>query len=130
VSKPFFIFTAFKNSFRVVVRNLESLSVSQIQEIQDFVATRKGVFDFNSYSFVIQKNIEFSEFLKIIEFSSIDASCLDEPVVERAQTRVSFGQYKGMLYRELPDSYMLWLKNNYSGAQREDIETELKRRKL
>jgi len=130
MSKPILIFTAFKNSFRVVVKNLESLSVIQIQDIEKFVSTRKGVFDFTTYSFVIQKKIEFKEFVKIINLSTLDASCIDNPVVSQVKPRVSFGQYKGMLYAELPDSYLLWLKENYSGAQKSILQEELKNRKL
>ena len=130
MSKPILIFTAFKNSFRVVVKNLESLSVIQIQDIEKFVSTRKGVFDFTTYSFVIQKKIEFKEFVKIIKLSTLDASCIDNPVVSQVKPRVSFGQYKGMLYAELPDSYLLWLKENYSGAQKSILQEELKNRRL
>jgi len=130
MSKPILVFTAFKNSFRVVVKNLESLSVIQIQDIEKFVSTRKGVFDFTTYSFVIQKKIEFKEFVKIIKLSTLDASCIDNPVVSQVKPRVSFGQYKGMLYSELPDSYLLWLKENYSGAQKSILQEELKNRRL
>jgi hypothetical protein len=130
MSKPILVFTAFKNSFRVVVKNLESLSVIQIQDIEKFVSTRKGVFDFTTYSFVIQKKIEFKEFVKIIKLSTLDASCIDNPVVSQVKPRVSFGQYKGMLYAELPDSYLLWLKENYSGAQKSILQEELKNRRL
>ncbi|MBL1243890.1 MAG: DUF3820 family protein [Sulfurimonas sp.] len=130
MSKPILIFTAFKNSFRVVVKNLESLSVIQIQDIEKFVSIRKGVFDFTTYSFVIQKKIEFKEFVKIIKLSTLDASCIDNPVVSQVKPRVSFGQYKGMLYAELPDSYLLWLKENYSGAQKSILQEELKNRRL
>jgi uncharacterized protein (DUF3820 family) len=130
MSKPIFIFTAYKNSFRVIVKNLESLSVVQIQDIEKFVSLRKGIFDFITYSFVIQKKIEFQEFVKIIELGNLDASCIDNPVISQIKPRVSFGQYKGMLYAELPDSYILWLKENYSGAQKNILKEELKHRGL
>jgi len=71
-----------------------------------------------------------TEFVKIIELSSLDASCVDNPVVSQVKPRVSFGQYKGMLYTELPDSYILWLKENYSGAQKNILKEELKYRGL
>jgi len=35
-----------------------------------------------------------------------------------------------MQYNELPNSYMLWLKANYRGQDRETIDKELKKRKL
>ncbi|MDF1876883.1 DUF3820 family protein [Sulfurimonas sp. SAG-AH-194-L11] len=130
MSKPIFVFTAYKNSFKVLVKNLESLSVPQIQAIQEFVSARKGIFDFSSYSFVIQKRIEFKEFVKIINLSSLDATCVDNPLISQVKPRVSFGQYKGMLYCELPDSYLLWLKENYSGSQKNILKEELNSRSL
>jgi len=126
--KPLFVFTAFKNSFKVVVKNLESLSVIQIQEIERFVLKRKGLFDFNTYSFVIQKKLEFKEFEKLVELSSIYASCLDDPLIVQVKERIGFGQYKGMLFSELSDSYILWLKANYSGAQKKLLKKELNSR--
>ena len=125
-----FIFTQFANSFKVHVQNLEKLSVKQIQEIEDFVSKRKGVFDFNNYSFVIQKKIAFEEFVALIQSSELSARCQENAVVRETQARVGFGQYKGMHYNELPDSYMLWLKTNYRGSDREIIDKELKKRKL
>ena len=56
MTKPYFIFTKYANSFSVHIQNLEQLSVEQIQNIQTFVEQRKGVFDFETYSFVIQKD--------------------------------------------------------------------------
>ncbi|SFV64859.1 hypothetical protein MNB_SM-4-900 [hydrothermal vent metagenome] len=128
MSKPIFICTAYKSSFKVIVKNLESLSVTQIQDIEKFVSLRKGIFDFTTYSFILQKKIEFKEFVKIIELGSLDASCIDNPIISQVKPRVSFGQYKGMLYAELPDSYILWLKENYSGAQKNILQEELKHR--
>lgn len=130
MSRAYFIFTKYSNSFSVRVKNLEQLSVEQIQDIQSFVQLRKGVFDFNRYTFSIQKKIEFEEFCKLIEQSSIDAQCTEHIIEKKEQARVGFGQYKGMQYNELPDSYMLWLKNNYRGYEKETIDKELKRRKL
>lgn len=42
--KPHFIFTSYKNSFSVKVKNLEKLTVEQIQTIERFVSQRKGIF--------------------------------------------------------------------------------------
>jgi len=130
MSKAYFIFTKYANSFSVYVKNLEQLSVEEIQKIQSFVSFRKGVFDFNTYSFSIQKNIEFEEFCKLIEQSNIKAQCAEHFFEKKEQARVGFGQYKGMQYNELPDSYMLWLKNNYRGYERDVVDKELQRRKL
>jgi hypothetical protein len=76
--------------------------------------------------------MNFQEFTKLIHALEIDA-ILEEKVSLNAAAsskRISFGKYKGMLYSELPDSYLLWLLQNYSGSDREAIAEELKKRKL
>ncbi len=128
--KADFIFTQYAKSFSVYIKNLEQLSVEQIQEIQRFVENRKGIFNFNTYTFSIQKKIEFEEFVELIQHSNIQAKLSEHIIQVKSQPRVGFGQYKGMQYNELPDSYMLWLKSNYRGYDRDIIEKELKRRKL
>ena len=128
--KAHLIFTQYRNSYSVKIPNLEKLSVEQIQQLQEFVTIRKGIFDFNSYSFVIQKRLEFHQFLSLINYTDIKADCEENLIVRENQPRVGFGQYKGMQYNELPDSYMLWLKANYRGQDRETLEKELKKRKL
>ena len=124
------IFTQYRNSYSVKVQNLEQLSVEQIQQLQQFVSNRKGLFDFNSYSFVIQKRSEFRDFISLIELSDIKANCEENQLVHESQPRIGFGQYKGMQYNELPDSYLLWLKSSYRGFDRDKIDKELKSRKL
>ncbi len=128
--KAQFIFTKQRNSFSVHVKNLEKLSVEQIQEIQEFVKVRNGIFDFNNYSFSIQKKIEFNEFIVLVSSSNIEATCSENIIIQKQQPRVGFGQYKGMFYSELPDSYMLWLKNSYRGQDKEIIDKELQKRNL
>jgi len=130
MQKPKFIFTAYQKSFKVLIENLEKLSVEQIQEIENFVSIRKGVFDFNTYTFVIQKKIEFEEFTKLLSLLSFNAITINCPLIKKEKKRVSFGQYKGMYFDELPDSYLLWLKSNYHGTEKKSIEEELKHRKL
>lgn len=130
MAKAKFLFTKHFNSFSVFVVNLEKLTVQQIQEIESFVKIRKGVFDFTNYTFVIQKRIEYFEFVSLIENSSLEATVEENITIEEIQPRISFGQYKGMHYSELPDSYMLWLKNNYRGKDREFIDKELLKRKI
>ena len=124
------LFTKYAKSFTVRIKNLEQLTVEQIQELEHFVKARKGVFDFSTYTFSIQKKIEFHEFTELIQFSGIQAKLSEHIIKVKAQPRIGFGQYKGMQYNELPDSYMLWLKSNYRGYERDDLEKELKRRKL
>ncbi|MDO9265561.1 MAG: DUF3820 family protein [Sulfurimonas sp.] len=126
MAKAHFIFTKYSNSISVHVKNLEQLSVAQIQDIEAFVRERKGIFDFNSYIFTIQKRLEFNEFLALIAKSSIDATCEEKSLNVQQRERVEFGKYKGMLYCDIPDSYLIWLKSNYSGKDRDTIEAELK----
>ncbi len=128
--KPHFVFTKYKNSFSVHVKNLEELSLEQIHQIEDFVRQRNGYFDFQTYTFVIQKKLEYKEFTKLLVTLHVEAFV--EEVIHNTQTnaRISFGQYKGMLYDELPDAYLLWLKNNYAGKDREIICSEIAKRRL
>jgi len=128
--KAHLLFSERYNSYSVKVVNLEQLSVPQIQELEKFVVNRKGIFDFNSYSFSIQKRLEFYEFTLLMKKLNMDVRCEENIVLKVSQPRIGFGQYKGMQYNELTNSYMLWLKTNYSGYDREKIEKELKRRNL
>ena len=123
-------FTKHANSFNVAIPNLESLSVEQIQELQKFVESRKGIFDFNRYTFSIQKKIEFQEFVSLIQYSNIEATCIEMLIIKKEKPRVGFGQYKGMFYSDIPSSYLLWLKGNYRGFDKQHVEAELKKRKL
>lgn len=123
-------FTKYKSSFSVHVDNLEELHVEQIQQLQEFVSQRKGVFDFESYTFSIQKKLEFYEFVSLVKNCSIDATCKENIVKNPQNIQVEFGKYKGMLYSELPDVYLLWLKGNYRGSQRSIIDKEIKSRNI
>jgi len=130
IIKPHLIFTKYNNSFSVYVKNLEKLSVKQIQELQKFVAQRKGVFDFNSFTFVIQKRLEYEEFVQLIKHTSIEAVFEEIVLVRKTDAKIDFGKYKGMKFNELPDAYLVWLRANYRGKDRELIDVELKSRKL
>lgn len=130
MSKAHFVFTKLHNSFSVYVKNLENLSVEQIQTIESFIRQRKGLFDFNTYTFIIQKRLEFNEFVSLLQKSAIDAICEENFLKIKQTQRVEFGKYKGLAYCDLPDSYLLWLKSNYRGKSREIIDAELKFRNL
>ncbi|WP_294933207.1 DUF3820 family protein, partial [Sulfurimonas sp.] len=95
-----------------------------------FVKERKGIFDFSSYTFVIQKRLEFEEFVLLLKKSEIDAICEENFLKTQQTQKIEFGKYKGLAYSDLPDSYLLWLKSNYSGKNREIIDAELKFRGL
>lgn len=130
MSKPHFLFTKYANSISVHVKNLEQLSVAQIQSIEAFVRERKGIFDFSSYTFTIQKRLEFDEFISLLQSTSLDATCEEKVINIQQRERIEFGKYKGMLYCDIPDSYLIWLKSNYMGKDRDTIEAELKFREL
>lgn len=123
-------FSAYQNSYKVDITNMEALSVEQIQELQAFVAKRKGIFDFNTYSFSIQKRVNFEEFTKLLQELELKVFCTEVFITASVEPRVPFGQYKGMLYREIPDSYLLWLRSNHKGKERDFIESECKKRAL
>jgi hypothetical protein len=128
---PIFTFTQYKNSFHVKVENLELLEVRQIQEIESFVQERKGVFDYETYSFVLQKKINFEEFCTLLEHLEIKATCQENFLhSEASRNAIDFGKYKGSRYSELPDEYLTWLKRNYRGIHREEIDKEFSRRNL
>jgi len=130
MSNAQFIFTKYPNSVSVHVENLEELRVEQIQEIEEFVRIRNGIFDFETYTFVIQKKIEFYEFVSLLEHAGIKADCVEKTLKITNNAKIEFGQYKGMLYSEIPDSYLLWLKKNYRGKDREVLDLELTNRGL
>ena len=125
-----FIFTSLKNSFSVHVPNLEKLSVKQIKDIEDFVNARNGVFDFNSYSFVIQKRLSFNDFMHLIKSCGIKADFEEKVYTDNNTKKVEFGKYKGMLYSEIPNNYLIWLKKNYIGKDIDIIDKELKKRDI
>lgn len=128
--KPQFTFTKHKTSFSVHIENLEELSVKQIQAIEIFVTERNGIFDFETYTFVIKKRLEFDEFTSLLKYSSIDAKCEEKIILKKTDAKIEFGKYKGMSYNEIPDSYLLWLKANYRGKDRDTVDTELQLRSL
>ena len=130
MTKLILLFTKYPNSFSVYVENLESLHVEQIQELQAFVEKRNGIFDFTTYTFAIQKRLEFNEFLLLLESSSIVATCRENILQTQQTIKVTFGKYKGMLYSDIPDAYLLWLKSNYRGKERDIIDAEINFRKL
>ncbi|QOY53624.1 DUF3820 family protein [Candidatus Sulfurimonas marisnigri] len=125
MAKAHFIFTKYASSFSVHVSNLEKLSVEQIQQIEAFVSERNGIFDFDTYIFVIKKRLEFNEFTLLLEHILLEASCEEKILKVQQKRKVEFGKYKGMFYSDIPDAYLLWLKSNYKGKDREILEAEI-----
>lgn len=130
MAKAKLIFTKYTHSYKVDIPNLEDLSVEQIRELQNFVSFRNGMFDFNTYSFKIQKTLEYEEFVKLVKELGLDAICSENMELYKEVSRVGFGQYKGMPVSDLPDSYLLWLKSNYHGEQKDIFLKEISRRKI
>jgi len=130
MDKAKFLFTKYTHSFIVKILNLENLSVEQIQEIEQFVKRRNGLFDFDTYTFEIYKNINFSEFEFLMSSLNITCICSENIIFDTQKQRIDFGQYKGMFYSDLDNSYLLWLQSNYRGDQKEYINNEILARKL
>lgn len=130
MGKIHFVFTKLPSSFSVHVKNMEELSVKEIQNIERFVKDRKGIFDFESYKFVIQKRLEFDEFVRLAKNSFADVTCQENIKDDIKYPRIDFGKYKGMFFRDLTDSYILWLKSNYRGKYTDIIESEINIRHL
>ena len=127
---PKLIFTKYHDSFIVEIKNMELLEVLQIKQLQDFVKTRKGIFDFQTYSFKINKKIQYTDFIDLLKHLNIDANVEENILKVKQNIKVDFGKYKGMFFSELPDSYLLWLKSSYMGKNRDDIDVEIKSRNL
>ena len=127
---PKLIFTKYHDSFIVEVKNMELLEVLQIKQLQDFVKKRKGIFDFQTYSFKINKKIQYTDFIDLLKHLNIDANVEENILKVKQNIKVDFGKYKGMFFSELPDSYLLWLKSSYMGKNRDDIDVEIKSRNL
>ncbi len=128
--KAHLVFKSYKKFYTVNIPNLEELSVEQIKELQDFVSFRNGIFDFNNYSFSIQKTMEYNDFVSLVNHLGIDCKCEEKIELYKEIHRVGFGQYKGMPVCDLPDSYLLWLKNNYHGDQKDIFLKEIEKRKI
>ena len=127
---PKLIFTKYHDSFNVEIKNMELLEVLQIKQLQDFVKTRKGIFDFQTYSFKINKKIQYTDFIDLLKHLNIDANVEENILKVKQNIKVDFGKYKGMFFSELPDSYLLWLKSSYMGKHRDDIDVGIKSRNL
>ena len=56
--------------------------------------------------------------------------CEEKIVVRKTDAKIEFGKYKGMSYNKISDSYLLWLKANYRGKDRDTVDIELQSRNL
>lgn len=131
---PLLRFVAYSEYYTVTVENLTALTVAQIQELEAYARQRRGRLDFATGRMRIAKRIDFDHFNKTLELCGIKADTVASEVINQLETpsnaAVGFGKYKGMCYSELPEEYLLWLKRNYHGREREFIEQELRSRSL
>ncbi|MCF6310050.1 MAG: DUF3820 family protein [Sulfurimonas sp.] len=130
MNKAHLIFTKQPDSFSVHVENLEQLTVPEIQILETFVDVRNGLFDFETYTFFIPKRLEFDEFVSLVNLTLPNSTCEEKNLKIQQKAKVEFGKYKGMYYSELPDAYLLWLKANYRGKDRDIVDVELNFRTL
>ena len=132
---PLLRFVAYYDHYNIIVENLTELTVSQIQQLEKFAKDRRGGLDFVTAKIRIGQRISFEYFNHILELGGIKADTIEsEVVLEKPKAAVDavvgFGKYKGMHYSEIPNEYLLWLKQNYRGYERQNIEQELLNRSL
>jgi hypothetical protein len=138
---PLLRFVASRDYYTIRIENLEALSVPQIRQLEAFAMQRRSTLDFQTASIRIWKRIDYHHFNKTLEAAGIAADTIESEIVrspsaaaeappERVTAKVGFGKHRGIAYAELPESYLLWLKMNYSGPERHYIDQELAARNL
>ena len=135
---PLLRFIAYRDFYIVRVENLTLLSVPQIKQLERYASERRSVLDFEDASMRIWKRIDFDHFNKTLELSGIAANTIESEIVRPGiapeevpvSPKIGFGKYRGLSYSELPDDYLQWLKRNYQGPERQNIERELSSRSL
>lgn len=133
--RPLLRFVAFHDFFTLRVENLSSLSVSQIQELERFATDRRSRLDFNTATMRIAKRIGFDDLVRLLSLSGIKADVIESEIKpKRVENQVDavigFGKYRGTHYKDIPTPYLLWLKKNYQGPERQALEQELRKRAL
>ncbi|MEA3374033.1 MAG: hypothetical protein U9Q62_10160 [Campylobacterota bacterium] len=126
---PLLRFVAHYDCCDIIVENLPSLTVPQIQQLEKFASDRRGQLDFSNSKIRIHKRIDFEYFNRILELSGIQADTIESEVVKATPVKavnalIGFGKHRGTSYSELPVEYLLWLKQNYQGHERQYIEQE------
>ncbi len=132
---PLLQFVAYSNFYDIIIENLPSLTVSQIQQLEKFASDRRGRLDFSTSRIRVYKRIDYDHFNRTLELSGIKADTIESEVVVAVPVKVvdaliGFGKYRGTSYSELPVDYLLWLKQNYQGHERQYIEQECINRSL
>lgn len=137
---PLLRFIAYRDYYTVRVENLTLLTVPQIRQLEAYASERRSVLDFNTATMRIWKRIDYAHFNKTLLTAGIAADTIESEIVRPdsvpapplpvEESVIGFGKHRGLRYSDLPESYLLWLKNNYSGSERGLIEAELSRRSL
>jgi hypothetical protein len=135
---PLLRFVAYRDYYTVRIENLTELTVPQIRQLEAYAAERRSLLDFSTATMKIWKRVDYAHFNKTLKLAGIAADTIESEVVRpdsmpaapAKDPVVGFGKHRGMRYGDLPEGYLLWLKNNYSGPERGLIEAELTRRGL
>lgn len=135
---PHLVYDQHRDYLLLTVTNLPQLSVSQIQELEAFAAARRGWFDFNFSCLHIEKRLGIEHVAKLFDAAGIVVSLDEREEKEDPKERprcnmnakIGFGKYRGHAYSEIPDAYLKWLKDNYYGPERLELDNELARRGL
>lgn len=134
MTPPRLRFVSYSEYYMIIVENLPELSVNQIRQLEAFAEQRRARLDFTNATIRIGKRITFDHFNRTLELCGINADTIESEPLNQIETLpetpIGFGQYKGMSYSELPEDYLLWLKFNYRGRERELVDQELQRRSL
>ncbi len=133
--RPLLRFVAYRNYFTLSIENLSQLSVAQIQQLEKFASDRRARLDFNTARMRIGKRISYSELNRLLALSGIKADTIESEIKRKKEQAtvdpiIGFGKHRGMHYSEIPVEYLLWLKKNYQGHEREALEHELRNRSL
>jgi len=138
MAQPYMLYQQYSRFFTLDIKNITELSVHQIQELESFTKSRNGMFSFEKAQIKINKRLEMHHLVQLFSLTSLDPyikeklDFVDDTLKKSAAVPVpiGFGKHRGTLYGELPGEYLIWLKRNYRGGERDLIETELKRRGL
>lgn len=133
--RPLLRFVAYKDYFTLSVENLTSLTVVQIQEIEKFATDRRGRLDFSTSTIRIGKRLSFDQLNQLLVLSGIKADTIESEIKRQKEVTsvdavIGFGKYRGTHYKDIPTPYLLWLKKNYQGHERQALERELQNRNI
>lgn len=135
IVRPLLRFVAHYDYFTLRVENLTALTVPQIQALEKFASDRRGRLDFTTSTIKVRKRIDFNDLNRILALSGINADTIESEIKRKKEESsvdavIGFGKYRGSNYKDIPTPYLLWLKKNYQGHERQALELELRNRSL